>query len=255
MGHDKRGVHRHPSRQTARQRPGPAAATGTNGCSATPSTGSFLTTTAWYAASVGGCPAKGSLLRCGKHAEAAAGNAGFDPASFAIADRAAAEAWAAHFDALGVHHSEIRRASRGWVVDVYYRDGLTVRLYRQVRAPKTSPTSPASPRRCSALPAAPTSRRRPAQTHQARPTHCHRRSGRFPYEEPGSRAAFAVSRTSRRRERRRTRGRASRRWWTGCRIAIGHWDVGFRIPLTSVAPSGLTGLAALQQPDAHRVAV
>ena len=60
---------------------------------------------------------------------AAAGNAGFDPVSFAIADRAAAEAWTAHFDATGAHHSEIRRASRGWVVDVYDPDGLTIRLY------------------------------------------------------------------------------------------------------------------------------
>jgi len=64
-----------------------------------------------------------------QNAQAAAGNAGFDPVSFAIADRAAAEAWTSHFDALGVRHSEIRRASRGWVVDVYDPDGLTVRLY------------------------------------------------------------------------------------------------------------------------------
>jgi hypothetical protein len=49
--------------------------------------------------------------------------------SFAIADRAAAEAWVAHFDALGVEHSGIRTATRGWVVDVYDPDGLTVRLY------------------------------------------------------------------------------------------------------------------------------
>jgi len=36
----------------------PAAVSGTNGCSATPSTGRFLTTTAWYAASAGGCRAR-----------------------------------------------------------------------------------------------------------------------------------------------------------------------------------------------------
>ncbi len=39
------------------------------------------------------------------------------------------EAWTAHFDALGVRHSGIRGATRGWVVDVYDPDGLTVRLY------------------------------------------------------------------------------------------------------------------------------
>jgi hypothetical protein len=49
--------------------------------------------------------------------------------SFAIADRAAAEAWTAHFDALGVRHSGITRATQGWVVDVYDLDGLTLRLY------------------------------------------------------------------------------------------------------------------------------
>jgi hypothetical protein len=34
-----------------------------------------------------------------------------------------------HFDALGVRHSGIRGATRGWGVDVYDPDGLTVRLY------------------------------------------------------------------------------------------------------------------------------
>jgi len=33
------------------------------------------------------------------------------------------------FDSVGARHSEIRAASRGWVVDVYDPDGLTVRLY------------------------------------------------------------------------------------------------------------------------------
>ena len=64
-----------------------------------------------------------------QNTQAAAGNAAFDPVSFAIADRAAAESWAAHFDALGVRHSGIKGATRGWVVDVYDPDGLTVRLY------------------------------------------------------------------------------------------------------------------------------
>jgi hypothetical protein len=39
------------------------------------------------------------------NAQPEAGNVGFDPVSFAIADRAAAEAWVAHFDALGEPHS------------------------------------------------------------------------------------------------------------------------------------------------------
>ena len=79
---------------------------------------------------VGGrLPGAGVPVALRQNAEAAAGTAGFDPVSFAIADRAAAETWTAHFDALGVRHSEIRRASRGWVVDVYDPDGLTLRLY------------------------------------------------------------------------------------------------------------------------------
>ncbi|MEU4292753.1 hypothetical protein AB0E63_31395 [Kribbella sp. NPDC026596] len=79
---------------------------------------------------VGGrLPGAGVPVALRQNTHAAAGNAGFDPVSFAIADRAAAESWTAHFDALGVRHSGIRRATRGWVVDVYDPDGLAVRLY------------------------------------------------------------------------------------------------------------------------------
>jgi catechol 2,3-dioxygenase-like lactoylglutathione lyase family enzyme len=79
---------------------------------------------------VGGrLPGAGVPVALRQNARVAAGNAGFDPVSFAIADRAAAEAWIAHFDALGVRHSGIRSATRGWVVDVYDPDGLTIRLY------------------------------------------------------------------------------------------------------------------------------
>jgi catechol 2,3-dioxygenase-like lactoylglutathione lyase family enzyme len=79
---------------------------------------------------VGGqLPGAGVLVGLRQTGEAAAGNAGFDPVGFAIADRVAAEAWTAHFDSLGVRHSEIRNASLGWVVDVYDPDGLTIRLY------------------------------------------------------------------------------------------------------------------------------
>lgn len=61
--------------------------------------------------------------------EAARGNSGFDPVSFAIADRAAADGWAAHFESQGVDHSEVKRGTTGWVVDVTDPDGLTIRLY------------------------------------------------------------------------------------------------------------------------------
>ena len=79
---------------------------------------------------VGGrLPGSDVLVALRQNARAAAGNAGFDPVGFAIADRAAAEAWVAHFDALGVRHSEIRNATLGWVVDVYDPDDLVIRLY------------------------------------------------------------------------------------------------------------------------------
>jgi catechol 2,3-dioxygenase-like lactoylglutathione lyase family enzyme len=79
---------------------------------------------------VGGrVPGTDVLVGLRQNAQAAAGNAGFDPVGFAIADRAAAEAWVAHFDTVGVRHSEIRNATFGWVVDVYDPDGLTIRLY------------------------------------------------------------------------------------------------------------------------------
>ena len=77
----------------------------------------------------GRVPGAGVPVALRQNAKAAAGNAGFDPVSFAIADRAAAEEWTAHFDALGVGHSGIRSATRGWVVNVYDPEGLTVRLY------------------------------------------------------------------------------------------------------------------------------
>lgn len=78
---------------------------------------------------VGGRLPGGIPVALRQNAEAAAGNAGFDPVSFAIADRTAADSWTAHFDALGIRHSGIRSGTRGWVVDVYDPDGLTVRLY------------------------------------------------------------------------------------------------------------------------------
>jgi hypothetical protein len=49
--------------------------------------------------------------------------------SFANADHAAAQAWAARFDALGARNSGVRSGTIGWVVDVYDPDGTTIRLY------------------------------------------------------------------------------------------------------------------------------
>ncbi|WP_410637970.1 VOC family protein [Amycolatopsis sp. lyj-346] len=65
--------------------------------------------------------------------KAAAGLAGFDPVCFAIADRAAAEAWIARLDELGVEHPPIVEATTGWMVRVNDPDGTEIRLYSRVK--------------------------------------------------------------------------------------------------------------------------
>jgi|SRR5882757_5004131 len=77
----------------------------------------------------GELPGVGVGVALRENVQAAAGNAGFDPVSFAIADHAAADAWAARFDDLGVAHSGVLSGTMGWVVDVHDPDGLTIRLY------------------------------------------------------------------------------------------------------------------------------
>jgi catechol 2,3-dioxygenase-like lactoylglutathione lyase family enzyme len=64
-----------------------------------------------------------------EHPVAARGIAGFDPVSFAIADQAAAEAWVARLDALGVAHSPVIEASLGWLVVFHDPDGTEIHLY------------------------------------------------------------------------------------------------------------------------------
>jgi catechol 2,3-dioxygenase-like lactoylglutathione lyase family enzyme len=65
---------------------------------------------------------------------AAAGARGFDPVSFAVADREAALAWADHLDTLGVEHSEVTEGTLGWALDIADPDGITIRLYSVDRA-------------------------------------------------------------------------------------------------------------------------
>jgi catechol 2,3-dioxygenase-like lactoylglutathione lyase family enzyme len=68
-----------------------------------------------------------------EHPQAAAGVRGFDPVSFAIADRAAADAWAEHLDGLGVEHSPVTDGTLGWALDVPDPDGTVIRLYSTER--------------------------------------------------------------------------------------------------------------------------
>lgn len=67
------------------------------------------------------------------HETAAAGLVGFDPVCFAIADRAAAEAWIARLDELGVEHPPMIEATTGWMVRVADPDGTEIRLYSRTK--------------------------------------------------------------------------------------------------------------------------
>ena len=64
---------------------------------------------------------------------AVAGLSGFDPVIFAVADRAAVHAWAAHLDALGVAHRVVE-ATIGWMLLFHDPDGLEIHLYSRDRS-------------------------------------------------------------------------------------------------------------------------
>lgn len=73
------------------------------------------------------------LGECGfalrENPEKAEGLRGFDPVCFAIADQAAAHAWAAKLDDLGIEHSPVIEATIGWIVSFHDPDGTEMRLY------------------------------------------------------------------------------------------------------------------------------
>ncbi|MBM7783451.1 VOC family protein [Tenggerimyces flavus] len=68
--------------------------------------------------------------------EAARGLAGYDAFAFAIKDKAAAEAWVAKLDRLGVEHSPVIEASIGWIVRCFDPDGIEIRMYSWERLPE-----------------------------------------------------------------------------------------------------------------------
>ncbi|MGH3611600.1 MAG: VOC family protein [Pseudonocardia sp.] len=57
-----------------------------------------------------------------------AGLSGFDPVIFAVADRAAVDAWSRWLDELGIVHT-VELATIGWVVVFHDPDGLEIHLY------------------------------------------------------------------------------------------------------------------------------
>ncbi|MGH3600722.1 MAG: VOC family protein [Pseudonocardiaceae bacterium] len=61
-----------------------------------------------------------------------AGLSGFDPVSFAVADRAAVDAWSSRLDELGIPH-KVDLATIGWIVVFHDPDGLEIHLYSRER--------------------------------------------------------------------------------------------------------------------------
>jgi catechol 2,3-dioxygenase-like lactoylglutathione lyase family enzyme len=78
----------------------------------------------------GNVPGLGDTMLCLRVNQAAAeGCAGFDPVSFAVADQAAVEGWAARLDELGLAHSPVIEATIGWLLVFDDPDGLQLHLY------------------------------------------------------------------------------------------------------------------------------
>ncbi len=78
-----------------------------------------------------GLPEVGVALR--ENPAAARGITGFDPVSFAIADRDAAQAWADRLDELGIPHSPVIDATVGWLLVFHDPDGTEIHLYSMER--------------------------------------------------------------------------------------------------------------------------
>jgi catechol 2,3-dioxygenase-like lactoylglutathione lyase family enzyme len=74
-------------------------------------------------------PVGGVYIALRHNPRAAAGTAGFDPISLAVADRAALDTWIAHLDDLDIDHSPPIEASIGWMIVFHDPDGIEHHLY------------------------------------------------------------------------------------------------------------------------------
>lgn len=54
---------------------------------------------------------------------------GLDHIAFAVADRAALEAWELHFDEQGVEHTEIKEGATGWLIVFRDPDNIQLEVY------------------------------------------------------------------------------------------------------------------------------
>lgn len=76
-------------------------------------------------------PGHGPLVQLRIAPGLAAAATGYDPVTFAVADRAELDRWAAHLDAREVAHSEVTSRRIGESVDFASPDGLVLRLYTE----------------------------------------------------------------------------------------------------------------------------
>ncbi|MTV27691.1 VOC family protein [Nitriliruptoraceae bacterium ZYF776] len=76
---------------------------------------------------------EGTYVSLRENPTSAAGLSGADVLGLSIADRSAAEAWAARFDELGIDHSPVIDATIGWLLVFHDPDGIELHLYSQER--------------------------------------------------------------------------------------------------------------------------
>ena len=87
-------------------------------------------------------PGLGTVLQLRLDPERAARQAMFDPLAIAVDDRAALERWDAALAELGVLHSPILDAVRGWLIVIQDPDGNRIRLYTlESHGPEVKPAT------------------------------------------------------------------------------------------------------------------
>ena len=87
-------------------------------------------------------PGLGTVLQLRLDPERAARQARFDPLAIAVDDRAALERWDAALTQLGVLHSPILDAVRGWLIVIQDPDGNRIRLYTlESHGPEVKPAT------------------------------------------------------------------------------------------------------------------
>jgi catechol 2,3-dioxygenase-like lactoylglutathione lyase family enzyme len=86
-------------------------------------------------------PGLGTPFELRLNPTAAAAHAGFDPVTFSVDSRRDLEAWAAHFDSVGVRHSPLLAGGTGFLLVFEDPDRLRLRFYtRETHGPEIPPS-------------------------------------------------------------------------------------------------------------------